>query len=468
MIDKALKFKTKFMEFFPFDLTEGQKNTVNSYFRFLFSSAKSKVLIINGYAGTGKTSMLKACINVLPSFQYNYMLMAPTGRAAKVMAANAEKKAFTIHRIIYRKKERADGSVSFGIGNNLLKNTLFFVDEVSMIGSLISNGRSLLEDLYDFVNQGENCHLVFIGDEAQLPPVGEELSKALMQEEVESLSYDIKVFYERMTNVVRQKASSGILKNATLLRNNLQDDEIIEVSVYDDFEIISSNDFLITYEDLYSSDFPYQNIVITRSNKTALMINQQIRHRVLWSENELEGGERLMVVKNNYFWTKDSKNIPFLANGDFVKLKKIFFEEEKYGFRFAKVLFETLDYSSNEEFETFVMLDSLQEPNAQISSDKMNQLFQTMYQDFIHLRYKTKIKEAIYNSPYFNALQIKYGYAITCHKSQGGQWKNVFVLTELYKEEQIDLSLKRWMYTALTRATDKVLLVSPPDFIVKT
>jgi exodeoxyribonuclease V len=463
---KALKFKSKFMEFFPFELTKGQKNTVNTYFKFLFSEEKRKCFIINGYAGTGKTSMLKAFVHVLPSFNYNFMLLAPTGRAAKVMSSSTSKKAYTIHRVIYRKKEKADGLVSFGLGTNMLKNTIFFIDEVSMIGSSNSE-RSLLEDLHDYVHQGENCHLVLIGDEAQLPPIGEILSKALMFNEVESLSYNLQVFYERMTDVVRQKLSSGILKNATLLRDCLDDEEMIKLSLYPDFQEVSSNDFIHTYEDLYDSNSPNENIIITRSNKTALLINKQIRNRVFWCENELEGSERLMVVRNNYYWTKDSKNIPFLANGDFIRLKKIFFEEERYGCRFAKVLFETIDYTINEEFETFVLLDALHVEGAQVSNDYTKNLYHAMRQDFIHLRYKTKIKEAIYGSPYYNALHLKYGYAITCHKSQGGQWDNVFVLPELYKSEQINLSLKRWFYSAITRAKNNVYLISPPEFIIE-
>jgi exodeoxyribonuclease-5 len=398
------------------------------------------------------------------------VLLAPTGRAAKVFGAYSKRSAYTIHKKIYH-NEFKDGNPQFSLQKNLHKNTIFFVDEASMIansgglgGSFVSKGRSLLDDLLEYVFTGENCRLVFIGDTAQLPPVGMSLSVALDMEYLKS-QWGLNVFGFEMTEVVRQTAQSGILYNATKIREQLKEKvpgyPHIELNDFPDVKVINSYEVEELLDDAYRASGVEKAIVITRSNKMANQFNQQIRYKIRGQEDEISAGDYLMVVKNNYFWLGDDSKAGFIANGDMVYIERVMKMEEKFGLRFVNLQVRLVDYPDESELEVKVMLDTLMTDAPALTKEQSKEFSEAVYGHYVtQTNTKQKIKEAVKKDPYYNALQVKFGYAVTCHKSQGGQWDYAFVVQGYLTDEMVDVEYLRWLYTAITRASKKLYFVN--------
>ncbi|GGB86671.1 ATP-dependent DNA helicase [Dyadobacter sediminis] len=453
---------------FPFKPTEGQLRFFAKMDDFLIEESGLEryrdCFLLKGYAGTGKTTIISTLIKVLKNFGYKSVLLAPTGRAAKVMSGYSEKIALTIHKKIY--KQTADsfsGTLTFQRQKNYHDNTLFIVDEASMITDEADFGnRSLLADLIEFVFENPGNKLMLVGDVAQLPPVGRELSPALDGEYLERTFY-MSVFQEELREVMRQDEESGILYNATLLRNELSAEKPnihITTRSYRDV-------FKMTGEKLeeglrYAYDkFGQENsIILTRSNKSAVQYNEFIRRAVNFSEEEIDAGDRLMVVRNNYNVLDEDSPAGFIANGDFVELLKIRKTEEIHGFRFADVVLRLTDYEKQPEFNAKIFLDTLHSAAPSLSSDDNKKLYESILEDYFHIKSKKERAEALRKDPYLNALQVKFAYALTCHKAQGGQWSSVFIDQGYLPEEQINAEFIRWLYTAITRATDEVFLMN--------
>lgn len=448
---------------------------------FVFEQSRESVFVLRGYAGTGKTSLVGALVRSMDQLKQKTVLMAPTGRAAKVFALHAAHPAYTIHKRIYRQKAFSGEMVDFLQGVNLLKHALFIVDEASMIsndemgGSAFGTGR-LLDDLIQYVYSGEGCRLMLVGDTAQLPPVGQEESPALATEMLQG--YGLPVHEVTLTEVVRQLSDSGILWNATLLRRLLAEENLfafprLRVEGFQDVVVLSGNDLIEELEQAYYHCGTDQTIVITRSNVRANAFNQGIRGRVLGMEEELSSGDMVIVVKNNYHWVRPEKeeekaqdrqvmpSMDFIANGDAAVVKRVRREREMHGFRFADVTLTFPDYEDT-EVEATVLLDTLQSEAPALTRAQQEQLFQRVWDDYPELTTKQQRMKAVKEDMYFNALQIKYGYAVTCHKAQGGQWQRVFVDQGYVTEDMLAPDYFRWLYTALTRATEKVYLLNWP------
>jgi len=422
--------------------------------------------VLNGYAGTGKTTLIAALVGALKELEIKPVLLAPTGRAAKVLAQYAHEKAFTIHKRIYRERTAADYERRFSLNLNTERGAVFIVDEASMLSDRQSDGASfgsgsLLEDLVQFVRSGRGCRLILVGDSAQLPPVGSDFSPALDPVSMEAYG---EVVYATMDEVVRQEAQSGILFNATLVRC------MLERGIHDiprfrtdfpDIEALSGGDFLERLQDCYDRYGRDETIVITRSNKRANRYNEGIRRHVLGAEEEIESGDMLMVVKNNYHYTERIENCPvgFLANGDIARLKRLRRFEEFYGFRFADAVLEFPDYEGT-EIACKILLDTIASESPSLTRDESMRLFYEVEKDYLDIGSKIKRFREIRENPHFNAVQVKFSYAVTCHKAQGGQWRAVFVDRCLFGDETMTRDMLRWLYTALTRATDKLFLVN--------
>lgn len=452
---------------FPFSPTPSQHLWMQLMTDFLFFEDASTVFVLKGYAGTGKSTVLGHLVKYLAQIAFRSVLIAPTGRAAKVMSNYAQKKAYTIHKQIYYTKSEGGSGVQFTLKPNKYKNTLFVVDEASMIGDdrqnskLFENG-SLLGDLMQYVDAGTDCKLILVGDPAQLPPVNLTISPALDGDYL--LDQFNKTAIEcTLQEVVRQKKESNILFNATQLRGYLDENHFgqFEFSVdggTDLHRMVEGNEILEALETAIHQTGLEETVFIVRSNKRANLYNQQIRQRILHLESDLSVGDQLMVVKNNYFWL-DAESAPgFIANGDLIKILRIDEYKEIYGFRFAKVSASMVDYPDEKPIETVLLLDTLSLESPSLSFDEQNKLYQAVQEDYQHLKSKYKRFMAVKNNPYFNALQVKYSYAVTCHKSQGGQWKKVFV-EQPYLPEGPSVSYYRWLYTALTRATEELYLI---------
>ncbi|MFI3266993.1 MAG: AAA family ATPase [Rikenellaceae bacterium] len=454
---------------FVFTPTFGQKKIIESFAQYISIDDYSSIFIINGYAGTGKTSLVGAITNAIKSLSINTILMAPTGRAAKVMSGYCNKKAFTIHRKIYRQKSLADYQSKFTLNVNKDKDTVYIVDEASMISgqsidSVFGSG-NLLDDLISYVRSGTRCRLVILGDSAQLPPVGQDSSPALNP-------YEFDLFGGAMTftldEVVRQEASSGILFNATLVRCMIEagiiDIPMFELAPYNDIERINGGELIEKIQDAYDTYGLDQTIVITRSNKRANRFNEGIRRMVLFAEEEIGSSDMLMIVKNNYFYPERLDDFPldFIANGDIARLRRIRRFRELYGFRFAQATLEFPDYD-NIELDCNIILDTLSSESPSLTSEQNSKLFFSIAEDYPELTTKAKKYRAVRENEFFNAMQVKFSYAVTCHKAQGGQWRCVFIDQMLFGDSQMSLDLLRWLYTALTRATDKVYLVNFDD-----
>ena len=461
---------------FPFAPTQTQSELLLHLSQFIFDKSKNQLFLLKGYAGTGKTTVIGTIVKNLWKAKYIAVLMAPTGRAAKVISNYSKKEAFTIHKKIYFPKKEKNGGVKFVLQPNKHKNTVFIVDEASMIpdtpgdSKLFENG-SLLDDLMQYVYQGHNCKLLLIGDTAQLPPVKLDLSPAL-DENTLALNYNKDVKKIELTEVVRQGLDSGILLNATELRETLAghffDSFKFNISGASDVvRLVDGYEIMDAINDAYSNLGYEDTTIIVRSNKRANLYNKQIRERILFNEHEISSGDYLMVVKNNYFWIKPTTEAGFIANGDIVEILEIFSITELYGFKFAEVKIRMVDYPKMKPFETVLLLDTISSESASLTYEESNQLYQKVQEDYKDesSNYKRFLK--IKSNKHFNALQVKFSYAITCHKSQGGQWNTVFV-EQPYLPNGIDRDYLRWLYTAITRAKEKLYLIGfKNDFFVE-
>ncbi|MBB2145313.1 AAA family ATPase [Pedobacter sp. LMG 31464] len=459
---------------YPFKPTEEQLVFCAKATSFLVKNETNKCFILRGYAGTGKTTSVAALVKALPQFNLKVVLLAPTGRAAKVISSYTNKRALTIHKKIYRKRSAVSTEMAFQLAPNLVENTLFIVDEASMIADEWNpqNGSSFLKDLIEFVYQpaptgkDKNCSLLFVGDTAQLPPVGSIDSPALNEKYLID-NFGLKVTAVELKEVVRQEKKSGILANATMLRqliNNHDKDKTplpkFITKSYKDIFSMTGIKLVEGLEYAYSKFGIENSLMVCRSNKSANVYNNQIRARLLYRDEELSGGDQIMVVRNNYFWLPDNPETAFIANGDMAKVVRVRREEERYGLRFAEVNLEFLDFPDAGVISCKVILDTIQAETPNLPYEKSKQLFDGLMEDYSHLNSKRDKMEAIKVDPYYNALQIKFAYAVTCHKAQGGQWDAVFVDQGYLTDEMIDLDFLRWLYTALTRAKKELFLVN--------
>jgi exodeoxyribonuclease-5 len=460
------EFYIRLKEQFPHALTSGQDELLKKLSAFTLSREGHSLFILKGYAGTGKTTVVSALVKALPSIKCKVVLLAPTGRAAKVLSGYAEMPAFTIHKKIYKLKNEGEGA-RFMLQENIHRDTLFVVDEASMISH--SSGEmsgSLLDDLFEYVYSADNCRLVFVGDTAQLPPVGADLSPALDEKFLQK-SFFLNIHLHELTEVVRQDADSGILHNATLvrqlIRNNVNDFPKLELGGFKDVVRITGNDLEDALNYAYSKYGPEDTMVICRSNKRANLFNGQIRARIRWQEEELSSGDYLMVVKNNYSWLPRESKAGFIANGDIIQVAKVLGLEEKFGFRFANVRVRMIDYPGEKEFDVKLMMNTIMSENPALSSEDGRRLYTEVNNAYLHVESKQLRYLKVREDPYFNALQVKFAYAVTCHKAQGGQWGSVFVEQGYITKEMVNREFLRWLYTALTRATEKLYLVNFSD-----
>lgn len=469
MIYNATNFLDHLKKSFPYTPTDCQLNALKLLSDFVFSNNKDLVFVLKGYAGTGKTTTIAALVNSLSKINKQAILMAPTGRAAKVMSNYALKKAFTIHKNIYYPKKNSNGSVQFTLQNNKYSNVIFIVDEASMIpddaANLLFDNNSVLSDLIQFVNSGHQCKLIFIGDEAQLPPVKLDMSPALDVEKL-SINYQKKVVEALLDEVVRQQKDSGILENATQLRDQLNDNISsnfkFDISKKDVYKIQDGFDLQEQIQQSYDTFGIDNTTIIVRSNKRANVYNEQIRTKIRGFVGTITVGDYIMVVKNNYFWLNASDETNFIANGDICEILQIYNFKELYGFKFAEVKIRMIDYEELKPFDTVILLDTLTSDTASLSFEQSNKLYQEIALDYAHIKTKYKKLQAIKNDKYYNALQVKFSYAVTCHKSQGGQWKSVFV-EQPFNATTEQIEFIRWLYTAVTRAEEKLFLIGFND-----
>ena len=449
-----------------FEATNNQKKIIEKLSEWLAEGDTNSIFLLNGYAGTGKTTIIASFVAAIRDLGIKPILLAPTGRAAKVLSHYSNYEAHTIHKRIYRERTITDYESRFSLDYNREKGAIFIVDEASMLSN--SSGEnaafgsgSLLDDLVEYVRSGKGCRLMLVGDDAQLPPVGSDISPALDPVE---LSHYGEVCYATMDEVVRQSHDSGILFNATMLRCMLEN-RIHEIPHFDmsypDFRRVEGGELLEELQDCYDRFGRDETIVITRSNKRANRYNEGIRRHTLSAEEEIEGGDMLMIVKNNYFYAERDKESPmsFVANGDVARLRRIRRFEEFYGFRFAEATLQFPDYNDY-EMQVKVLLDTISSESPSLTREQSHQLFMEVEKDYMDIKSKAKRYRAIRENEHFNAMQIKFAYAVTCHKSQGGQWRAVFVDRCLFGDETMSRDMLRWLYTAITRATDRVYLVN--------
>lgn len=462
-------FLSKIKENFPFEPTPEQNITLEKIVDFLFVAKQETVFLLKGFAGTGKSSLLGALVKTMTEFKQKTVLLAPTGRAAKVFSAYSNHAAFTIHKKIYRQRKFSEDIGNFSILDNLHKDTLFIVDEASMISNdgldsaVFGTGR-LLDDLIHYIYSGENCKLLLIGDSAQLPPVMQDDSPALQKDVLES--YGLDVIESIMTQIVRQAESSGILYNATNIRNTLhegatEDYPKLKLNGFNDIKKISGEELIDEINAAYDRDGVENTMIISRSNKRSNIYNQGVRNRILWREEEISTGDLLMITKNNYFWAEKIEGIEFLANGEILEVLRIRKTQELYGFRFCDVLVRSVDYDT--ELEIKILLDTLTSESAGLSRDRSQELFYNVLEDYSNLSTKAAKMRKMKVDPFYNAVQVKFAYAVTCHKAQGGEWKNVFLDMGYVPQEYLGVNFYRWLYTAITRASDKLYLVNLPD-----
>ena len=466
MTKTAPEFYKQLIEAFPFIPTSTQNILLQQLSEFIYSKEKNGLYVLKGYAGTGKTTTISTVVTNLWKTGKKSVMLAPTGRAAKVISNYANRPAFTIHKKIYHPKKQKNGGVSFVLQTNKHTNTFFIVDEASMISDATSNSKlfengSLLDDLMSYVYSGIGCKLILIGDTAQLPPVKLDVSPALEEDKL-SLHYNKEVEMLELNEVMRQHEDSGILVNATELRHLLLGYDAF------DFKFQLGYPDIIRLEDGYDIEdainTAYDNIgvedtaFIVRSNKRANQYNQQIRTKIRSQENEISTGDFVMVVKNNYFWLPESSDAGFIANGDICEIMAIRSTKELYGFRFAEVTLRMIDYKNQKPFETVILLDTLTSETPSLTYEESNRLYQEVSKDFADLKSNYKKLLSIKKNKYFNALQVKFSYAMTCHKSQGGQWKSVFI-EQPYLPDGINREFLRWLYTAVTRAEEKLYLI---------
>jgi len=450
--------------------TEDQSEALKKLAAYIVDNNNDVIFLMTGYAGTGKTSIISSVVKTLDLLRMRSVLLAPTGRAAKVLASYSGKQAFTVHKKIYRQKSSKDGFGSFSLDRNLFKDTFFIVDEASMVSnssaesSVFGSGK-LLDDLIEYVYSGIDCKLILVGDTAQLPPVGSVLSPAL---DPSSLGeYGFGLISCELRQVVRQSETSGILMNATRVRLQVAESNLVHPSIdclnYKDTIRITGEELIDEISTAYGACGMEGTIIVVNSNKQANRYNQGIRNRIFFREEEISPGDMVMVVKNNYTIIDEEEEgtmvgAGFIANGDIAEVRKIRKYEERYGFRFADMLLKFPDYDL--EIEAKVMLDVLHLDTPALPADRNKELFQSVLSDYLDIKIRRKQFEAVKKNPYFNALQIKFAYAVTCHKAQGGQWERVFIDQGMFNRNEITVDYLRWFYTALTRSTDRVYLVN--------
>jgi exodeoxyribonuclease V len=446
--------------------TDDQSDALKKIASYICDNNNDVILLMTGYAGTGKTSVISSIVKTLDSLRMRSVLLAPTGRAAKVLASYSGRQALTIHKKIYRQKSSNDGLGSFSLDRNLHKDTFFIVDEASMVSnssgdsSLFGSGR-LLDDLIEYVYSGTECKLILVGDTAQLPPVGSVVSPAL--DPVSLGSYGFGLISCELKQVVRQSETSGVLMNATRVRLQVAENNLVHPSIdcinYKDTIRITGEELIDEISAAYGTCGMEGTIIVVNSNKQANRYNQGIRNRIFFREEEISPGDMVMVVKNNYsIIDEEEEGAGFIANGDIAEVRKIRQYEERYGFRFADMVLKFPDY--NLETEAKVMMDVLHLDTPALPSDRNKELYQNILADYLHIKTRRKQFEAVKSNPYFNALQIKFAYAVTCHKAQGGQWERVFIDQGMFNRNDISIDYLRWFYTALTRSTDRIYLVN--------
>ncbi len=452
----------------PFEPNQEKEALFKVLGRYLVDYDPVKAFVLRGYAGTGKTSVVSAMVRALEQLHQPFVLLAPTGRAAKVLSRYSGYSAYTIHKYIYRQNQL--GVEAFSLADNKHKQTMFIVDEASMISASRDNSTfgsgNLLDDLIRYVYQGEGCHMLLLGDTAQLPPVGSDLSPALDSDYI--AGFGLKVSDFTLTEVARQALDSGILSEATRLREGIGDRglEIGDCTIQangKDIVKLSGAEVVEQLERSYDEVGAEETLIITRSNKATNLYNQGVRARILWKEDELSSGDRLMVSKNNYYWTREYEQLDFLANGDSLEVVRLSNEHEMYGFRFVEASLRLVDYDW--EIDALVWMDTLTTDSPEQNYEMQKQLFERIAEDYPEVKNKKERTKLIFESPYYNALQVRFAYAVTCHKAQGGQWKHVYVdsgmaserLNELSETERLEYL--RWLYTAVTRATEKIYLL---------
>jgi ATP-dependent exoDNAse (exonuclease V) alpha subunit len=462
-----ISLESALLEAFLFEPTAGQRKFFHAFSRFAGSDKERCALLLKGYAGTGKTTSVSVLVNVIERLGMRYVLLAPTGRAARVLANYSNRSAGTIHRHIYYSKQMRTGEGVFELKENQLTETLFIVDEASMIGHAQNEPfNDLLDDLISHVYSGHGCKLLLIGDTAQLPPVGSPDSPALQLDHLKS-HYFLNIAEVELNEVIRQQEGSGILHNATAIRQLIKGEKkelpTFVVSEFNDIERIGSDlqDYLENAYARYGKD---DMIVITRSNKRANLFNQQIRNRILWLEEEINAGDRMMVLKNNYYWLNSAEfTAGFIANGDTLEVKRVLRFEDRDKFRFCKAIVRMPDYPEMPEFETLLLCNTIWDNHASLPTEERQALARLIAEDYPEISDTRLLQKAVKNDPYYNALQVKFSYAITCHKAQGGQWPCVFVDQGYITEEMTGIELNRWFYTAFTRAQEKLYLVGFED-----
>ena len=463
---------TSLKENFQYSPTNSQLTALHKAGEFIADTDTKSMFLLKGYAGTGKTTLVNAVVNTLNEHHLKSVLLAPTGRAAKMLNNYSGKEAYTIHKKIYRQQSSSDGFGNFSLDRNLHTNTIFIVDEASMItnqggNNAIFGSGKLLDDLITYVYSQNNCKLMLIGDTAQLPPVGLSISPALDRDNLKTYSEISTLYTVTLTDVIRQSFNSGILYNATKIREMIPDYAgktfpKFEIAQFNDITKISGNDLIEKLSDVYSKDLLQNTIVICRSNKRANQYNQGIRNAVLWQEEEITSGDLVMIVKNNYFWGAE-EGTDFIANGDIAEITHIRKFEELYGFRFADVTINFLEFTEK-EIDAKIILDTLHTDAPALTYQQNRQLYDNIAEDYPEKNKRERFKK-IRSNPYFNALQIKFSYAVTCHKAQGGQWHNVFIDHGFIKEDMLNREFLRWLYTSLTRAQENSFLINfKPEF----
>lgn len=452
----------------PFEPNEEKTGLFEALGAFIVSRDPRKAFILCGYAGTGKTSVMSALVRALEGLKQPCVLLAPTGRAAKVLSRYSGAQAYTIHKKIYRQKQL--GQESFSLSDNLHRNTLFIVDEASMLSGNRDNATfgsgCLLDDLVRYVYSGQGCSLLLVGDNAQLPPVGSINSPALDADYM-AYNYQLRITNYQLSTVARQALDSGILSEATRIREQLDSpDNTGNLSIRDnqkDIIRLKGEEVIETLENSWREVGAEETLIITRSNKLTNLYNNGVRARVLWKEDELSNGDRIMVTKNNYFWAQEYDDLEFIANGDMFEIERLYNCHEIYGFHFARASLRSVDY--NWEIETLVWLDTLTTDSPEANYAMQKELFARIAEDYPEIHNRKELVKRIFDSPYYNALQIRFAYAVTCHKAQGGQWRHVYIdqgLTEEWLNELTDVEKyehMRWLYTAITRATEKIYLL---------
>ncbi len=458
-------FIERLSENLPYVPTEEQGEAIAHLADFLWDDNVPSVFLLKGYAGTGKTSLVGALVKTLESFERRCILLAPTGRAAKVFASYAGHAAYTIHKKIYRQRVFTGDFSGFQLAHNAHKNTFFIVDEASMIANSSGDGAAcgsgqLLDDLFQYVYSGAGCRLILLGDTAQLPPVGQAESPALDEKYVQRYGYP--VYGCELTGVVRQTEDSGVLFNATRLRAEMRQTPLalpkIRLSGFPDVRYVRGDELIEALSTDYRRDGMDETIIVTRSNRRANIFNQGVRNRILYREEELVSGDLLLIARNNYFWSETYENLDFIANGDVARVVRVRGTCEMYGFRFADVALYFPDYDT--EIEAKVILDTLQSESPSLTAEENNRLFTAVMDDYADVPSKRERLKRLKRDVWFNALQVKYAYAVTCHKAQGGQWSNVYVDMGYIRPDALGIDFYRWLYTAFTRTTGRLSLVN--------